>query len=469
MYGIFASTDSNVIKHRENITLVLTKNGRGYAVWHQDTNGYLYANAQPCNSEKEPIKQPLIDRDGIFLFTGKLCDVPPSKPDALVLLQRIRTSGLSRTIKSTRGNWAFVYWDTKNKYLSFATDEVGEQPLHYAYINENLYVASDIKTLVSAGVPLRFIRHVEPSNLYRFKAGLQISPTRLLTSRNRWNNFDPEKLRERIRKAVNKQAPSVDSQSVGVLISGGIDSTIIAYEAALLGIHRAWTIVADPNSIDAVRARIIADKFNLDWTLIIAQPRRPEIGIIMGEVSNRSIVEELCLHVILAQIISKEGIRVVLTGTGADEVFVGYSHLLGKVHKTLLQERFLLSLYRYDLRAFNKVFMGYGVKVRNPFLSHEVIAYALQMHADLLLGPSRILKWPLRLAYGNLLDHLDNQPVSIARETMGVKRIFEERFGSSPYIYRKVWQEVLKDHDAITKWLQEADRFDGVVDIQRKC
>ena len=329
-------------------------------------------------------------------------------------------------------------------------------------------MASEIKTLVSAGVPLRFIRHVEPCNLYRFKAGLQISPTRLLTSRNRWNSFDPDRLRQRIKKAVNEQALSVDLQSVGILISGGIDSTIIAYEAALLGIRRAWTIVADPNSIDAVRARIIADKFNLDWTLIIAQPRRPEIGIIMGEVSNRSIVEELCLHVLLAQLLSKEGIRVVLTGTGADEVFVGYGHLLGRVHKTLLQERFLRSLYRYDLRAFNKVFMGYGIEVRNPFLSHHVITYASQMHANLLLGPSRVLKWPLRLAYNNLLDHVVNQPKLIARETMGVKRIFQERFGGSPYIYRKVWQRVLKDHDEIIKWLQEADRFDGVVDIQER-
>jgi len=228
------------------------------------------------------IKQPLIDKDGIFLFTGALWDVPPGEPDALIFLKRIRKSGLSHTIRSTRGNWAFVYWDTRNKCLSFATDEVGEQPLHYAYINPNIYLASEIKTLVSSGVPLRSIRHVKPCNIYRFKAGLQISPRGLLTSHNRWNSFNPDKLRQRIKKAVKEQAPSVDLRNVGILISGGIDSTIIACEAALLGIRRAWTIVADPNSIDAIRARIIADKFNLDWTIIIAQPRRPEIGIIMG-------------------------------------------------------------------------------------------------------------------------------------------------------------------------------------------
>ena len=466
MYGILASTDSNIIKHQENITFILNRRGTNDTVWYQDTNGYVFAHTLPITRGKEPLKQLIIDNEGILLFTGELWNVPSNEPDALVFLQRIRTYGLSHAIKNTHGNWAFVYWDNKNKYLSFATDEVGEQPLHYAYLNENIYVASEIKILVSAGVPLRFIHHVRPCNLYRLKGGLQISPTRLLTARNRWNSFNPDILHQRIAKAVKEKTTSVDLQRIGLLISGGIDSTIIAYEASLLGIRRAWTIVADPNSIDAVRARIIADKFNLDWTLIIAQPRSPEIGIIMGEVSNRSIVEELCLHVILAQLISKDGIRVVLTGTGADEVFIGYSHLLGRVHKTLLQERFLLSLYRYDLRAFNKVFMGYGVKVRNPFLSRDVIIYALQLHADILLGPSRILKWPLRLAYGDLLGHLDNQQVLIARETMGVKRIFEEKFGSSPYIYRKVWQQVLKDHNEITKWLQEADQFNGVVDIR---
>ena len=113
MGSIFASTDSNVIIHQENITLVLRRRGKNDVVWYQDTNGYLYTNAQPCISEKESIKQPLIDKDGIFLFTGELWDVPPSEPDALVFVERIRTSGLSRTIKSARGNWAFVYWDTK--------------------------------------------------------------------------------------------------------------------------------------------------------------------------------------------------------------------------------------------------------------------------------------------------------------------------------------------------------------------
>ena len=186
------------------------------------------------------------------------------------------------------------------------------------------------------------------------------------------------------------------------------------------------------------------------------------------EVSNRSIVEELCLHVLLAHLLSKEGILLVMTGTGADEVFVGYGHLLGRVHKTLLQERFLRGLYRFDLRSFNKVFMRYGIKVRHPFLSHHVITYALQMNANLLLGPSRVLKWPLRLTYNELLDYVANQKPLVARETMGVKRIFQERYGSSPYVYRRVWQQVLKDHDEIMKWLQEADSFDELVDIQKR-
>jgi hypothetical protein len=52
---------------------------------------------------------------------------------------------------------------------------------------------------------------------------------------------------------------------------------------------------------------------------------------------------------------------------------------------------------------------GYGIEPRNPFLSRRVFEYALQMHAKLPLGPSHVLKWPLRLAYKTVLNQIDKE------------------------------------------------------------
>ena len=90
-------------------------------------------------------------------------------------------------------------------------------------------------------------------------------------------------------------------------------------------------------------------RLGLDWTLVITEPLEPEIAIVTGETSNRSIVEEISVQVRLLKILDRAGWPIVLTGTGADEVFVGYTHLFGRVRVTEMQQRFVSSHYRFDL------------------------------------------------------------------------------------------------------------------------
>ena len=165
------------------------------------------------------------------------------------------------------------------------------------------------------------------------------------------------------------------------------------------------------------------------------------------------------MHAVLAAELARAEVRVVLTGSGADELFIGYGHLLGRVHASELQRRLLSTYYRYDLRASNKLFMGYGIEPRNPFLARQVVSYAVRMSASLLLGPGRVLKYPLRHAYAEVL--LDPRaPKLIARETMGAKAIFQKKLGSSPYVYREPWRRLLADPAATARWLRAAGRLE---------
>jgi asparagine synthetase B (glutamine-hydrolysing) len=189
---------------------------------------------------------------------------------------------------------------------------------------------------------------------------------------------------------------------------------------------------------------------------VITEPLEPEIGIVTGETSNRSIVEEISVQVRLLRILARSGVHIVLTGTGADEVFVGYTHLFGRTHPTEMQQRFVSSHYRFDLRAFNKAAMGFGVEPRNPFLHRDVVDFARHLHADVLIGPRREMKWPLRLAYADILAHAKRAGKLVARETMGAKSWFATRLPSSPLIFRERFGDILSCPSKTREWINRA-------------
>jgi asparagine synthetase B (glutamine-hydrolysing) len=275
-------------------------------------------------------------------------------------------------------------------------------------------------------------------------------------STNRRRSFDPQCLRNRLSAAVAAQIGAARGRRIAVLLSGGIDSTIIAHEAAMRGVREAWTIAVHEEAPDALAARTVAERLGLHWHLVITEPLDPEIGIVTGETSNRSIVEEISVQIRLLRILARSGVHIVLTGTGADEVFVGYSHLFGRVHPTEMQQRFVSSHYRFDLRAFNKAAMGFAVEPRNPFLHRDVVNFAKQLHADLLLWPRREMKWPLRIAYQDILDHAQKAGKLVARETMGAKSWFVSDLPCSPLVFRKWFTEILSSPSITREWISRA-------------
>lgn len=466
MCGLFVSTNSKIERRLDRLERILCRRGTEPVRWHQGPNGYWYGHCLLPLRGPTPLSQPIVDSNGVFLFTGELWDLDRGESDTLVLLDRYRAVGFNHLAEAIHGTWAAAVWDSRGDSLRFGTDRFGEQPLHYAVHEAHLYIGSEIKLLVAAGVPLKCIRHAEPQKTYCYRNGLLREFCRpVWKSQNRWRSFDPVRLRRRIAAGVSSQIQAADGRRVAVMLSGGIDSTIVAFEAAQAGVREAWTIAVDETAPDAIAARLIAERLRLDWTLILCEPADPGVGMVIGEVANRSIVEELSLHVRLFQELSRAGVRIVLTGTGADELFVGYSHLLGRVHVTELQQRFVTTHYRYDLRALNKAAMGFCVEPRNPMLYFRVAEYARQLHADVLLGPRREMKWPLRVAYREILDHTIGEPKRIARETMGAKQWFLRRYGDDPLLFRSRFAKILAHTNQTEKWIHRSEQVaaEGII------
>jgi asparagine synthase (glutamine-hydrolysing) len=250
---------------------------------------------------------------------------------------------------------------------------------------------------------------------------------------------------------------SVDLQQAGVLLSGGIDSTIIAWHASQLGIRKAWTVAVHRHSLDAIAAEHAAGRLGLEWECFCCEPTPVELGVVAAEVVNRSVLEECCLHIALARHLSQRGIRVVLTGSGADELFVGYAHLFRRMPKELLQQRFVNEYFKLDLRAMNKVYGGSAVEVRNPFLHPAVVRYALQLDASILVGPKMVLKWPLRKAYADIFDGERTGPKRMARETMGAKEWFAVRYPDGAKVFHPLWKSIMGDPHRVMQILSMID------------
>lgn len=258
-----------------------------------------------------------------------------------------------------RGEFAFVLWDERNQLLFAARDRFGIKPLYYAVIGETLYVASEVKALLAAGVSARWDWEsffqvdsgVLDPNRTLFKGIYQVPPGHFLVSspggiqlKSYWDFNYPavgkgltqttEKesieqlsflLEEAVRLRLRADVP------VAFYLSGGLDSSAILgiaakYASAPL---KTFTISFDQKAYDEeIVARETAERIGAEFRVI------PVTQSDLAEHFAETIWhgETICLNAhsvakyILSQAVRDAGYKVVLTGEGSDEIFAGYAH-----------------------------------------------------------------------------------------------------------------------------------------------
>jgi hypothetical protein len=110
----------------------------------------------------------------------------------------------------------------------------------------------------------------------------------------------------------------------------------------------------------------------------------------------------------------------------------------------------------------NKVYGGSAIEVRNPFLHPAVVSYALQLHANVLVGPEAMLKWPLRRAYADILHQQKSAPKRIARETMGAKAWFAAQHPDGARAFHPLWKRIMGDPQQVVQILSTIDALPPV-------
>ena len=343
--------------------------------------------------------------------------------DCEVILALYRDKGI-HFLEELSGIFAFALYDEEQDAFLVARDQMGVIPLYIGFDSDGkVYVASELKAL--EGQCERYEPFL-PGHYYWSK-----EPGMKRWYQRDWFEYDAvkdnpassEDIRQALRQAVKKQMMS--DVPYGVLLSGGLDSSVISAITENFAEHR----IEDDSQSKAWWPRLHSFAVGLKGAPDLAKARRvaEHIGTVHHEI-NYTIQEGLdairdVIYFIetydvttvrastpmylLARVIKSMGIKMVLSGEGADEIFGGYLYF----HKAPSAEEFhketvrkLSKLHLYDCLRANKSLAAWGVEGRVPFLDKDFLDVAMRTNPEAKMCPGTTMeKRIVREAFSDML------------------------------------------------------------------
>ncbi|MDQ6756456.1 MAG: asparagine synthase B, partial [Bacteroidota bacterium] len=407
--GIFLS--ENAIMVHERLSIVDPTSGK-QPLYSADgklalaVNGEIYNHKELRKNLKEPYE---------FL----------THSDCEIILALYREKGIN-FLEDLNGIFAFALYDIEKDAYFIGRDHMGIIPLYQGWDElGNFYVSSELKCI--NGVCNR-IEEFLPGHYLHSKDGK-------LTKwyKREWDNYknvkdnvsDVTELRRALEEAVHRQLMS--DVPYGVLLSGGLDSSIISAIAKKYSSRRIET----EDLKDAWWPQLHSFAVGLVGSpdLAAAQKVADHIGTVHHEVNftiqeGLDALRDVIYHIetydvttirastpmyLLARVIKSMGVKMVLSGEGADELFGGYLYFHKAPNAKEFHEetvRKLSKLHLYDCLRANKSLASWGVEGRVPFLDKEFMDVAMRLNpADKMAGNGKIEKHILRKAFEDYLPH----------------------------------------------------------------
>ena len=347
--------------------------------------------------------------------------------DCEVILALYRDKGI-HFLEELNGIFAFaLYYEEKDEYL-IARDPIGIIPLYIGKDAEgHVYFGSELKALEG------FCDEYEPflpGHYYHSKEGTM----------KRWYTRDWMEYKEENDKQADSRSPTRQIQDAlenavhrqlmsdvpyGVLLSGGLDSSVISaiakkYAAKRIetdGASDAWWpqlhsfAIGLKGAPDLIKAREVAEYIGtvhheINYTLQEGLDAIRDV-IYFIETYDVTTVRASTPMYLLARVIKSMGIKMVLSGEGADEIFGGYLYFHKAPNARAFHEetvRKLSKLHLYDCLRANKSLAAWGVEGRVPFLDKEFLDVAMQLDPEIKMAPGKVIeKKVLREAFADML------------------------------------------------------------------
>lgn len=407
---------SAILAH-ERLSIVDPESG-GQPLYSPDGKQVLAVNGEIYNHQA--IRKAY---EGRYQFlTGSDCEV-------ILALYRDKGAGF---LNDLNGIFAFALYDAERDEYLIARDPIGVIPLYIGYDDDSgqLYVASELKALEG------FCQRYEPFPPGHYYWSRERKMTRYYF-RN-WFHYDtlpqpfpPERsypgcvsaIHKGLMQAVRRQLMS--DVPYGVLLSGGLDSSVISAIASRYSANRIedegrsqayWPrlhsfAVGLKGAPDLGKARLVAERIGtvhheINYTIQEGLDALRDV-IYFTETYDVTTVRASTPMYLLARVIKSMGIKMVLSGEGADEVFGGYLYF----HKAPSAREFhaetvrkLGKLHLYDCLRANKSLAAWGVEGRVPFLDKEFLDIAMTIDPAAKMCPGKSMeKRIVREAFADML------------------------------------------------------------------
>ncbi|KFA33042.1 asparagine synthase B [Xanthomonas vasicola] len=349
--------------------------------------------------------------------------------DCEVINALYREDAPASYLNRLNGIFAFALWDKTEGRVIIARDPIGVVPLYWGHDREGrLRVASELKSLVD-----------DCADAAQFPPGHWYDSATGVLSRyyeRAWREYAEvegvqvqlQELREAFERAVHRQL--MTDVPYGVLLSGGLDSSLVAAVASRYARHRveendtteAWWprlhsfAIGLKGSPDLAAAEVAAAALGtvhhgFEYTFEEGLDALPDV-IRHIETYDVTTIRASTPMFLLARRIKAMGVKMVLSGEGSDEIFGGYLYFhkapnAREFHEELVRK--LEALNNYDCLRANKSMMAWGVEPRVPFLDREFLDVAMRMDASFKMidktssGAARMEKGVLREAFAGYL------------------------------------------------------------------
>lgn len=343
--------------------------------------------------------------------------------DCEVILALYRDRGID-FLEELNGIFAFALYDETRDEFLIARDPIGVIPLYIGYdADGKVYVASELKALEGQ------CDHYEPFLPGHYYWSGEGKMHRYY--HRDWMDYDQVKdnkasvaaIHDGLEAAVRRQLMS--DVPYGVLLSGGLDSSIISAVAEKYADMRIeddsktkayWPrlhsfAVGLKGAPDLAKARLVADHIGtvhheINYTIQEGLDAIRDV-IYFIETYDVTTVRASTPMYLLARVIKSMGIKMVLSGEGADEIFGGYLYFHKAPDARAFHEetvRKLSKLYLYDCLRANKSLAAWGVEGRVPFLDKEFLDIAMRTNPEAKLCPGTMMeKKILRQAFADIL------------------------------------------------------------------
>ncbi len=330
---------------------------------------------------------------------------------------------LNNLLKELDGVFAFFLYNRKQHYTILARDVLGEKPLWFHHDKKSFIFASERKAIAS--------KNIEPEELNPRKIILYNHKTKKVTFFHQdffkimHNEKHIKELPFLLQEAVQKRIPD---KNLGLLFSGGLDSTFLAFILKKLKVpFKAYMTVDTTKHEEIANAKKIAKQLNFPLKIVEitkehVQKELPKVIQLIETADPVKVEVGLVMHFALQEA-QKDKIKVIFSGVGADDIFAGYKRMHAYQDVSLDSLSSLRKIYERDLYRDDVLSMAHNIELRLPYLDKALVQACLNIPNEVKVSetPKSLLRNLTKQA--GFPEELTNLKRNAAQYSSGIDKL----------------------------------------------